>query len=228
MRWKAIEKLCRRRKSVVLLNVLDPSGTRVEQWCGDGSFSAKIDGMPFLEEAMLPAIFGADGEDAKKWSFTTLRKERGRGGINFMDCVAGETLLARDSHEILIEGQALTMMKGQYLPIFADSAYINGLSGDYSVFFRRMDEDRLQPYIAVKNGLLIDAFIMPCLPGLLHFVAELNRIDWNKPAPGVQEKPDDSQDEDDRDARLWNIEMEDPEANAEQTLQQEDAEDSEE
>lgn len=158
MKLKAIEKICKEYKTIILINVYDNDGQLI-QWISAGVASYPIPGMPVLTIEHIFKLF--DIPEAKEGQYIT----------ETIDVVPGDTV-----HEIYSEAYSEELEKWRLSsaaisilyreltlkifyfpkekkPIFLEETLLAPLKGMYDIAFYKI-QDPEKELIIVKNGLL--------------------------------------------------------------------------
>jgi hypothetical protein len=168
MKIKQIEKLCKAAGYVMLVDGITEiteveEGEPVElprQWMGDGGAMYPLDGMPFLTEDGVCAIFDLDAK--KRQNICITHKPQLPGGIDFEDLHKGDKPLEALKLQMSIGGDELRLFRdedGALLVIKA--AYTKPFENWKEVeCYKRIDASG-KPYVAVMSGCILRGTIYP-------------------------------------------------------------------
>lgn len=168
MKLKAIEKICKAAGGIFLLDeqqVVEQSEDDVilfpqRQWMSDGVACYPLDGLPYLDEESVCAIFDVDAK--KRDKLVVSHEPTLPGGMDFTDMHKGDDPLEELKFQM--------SMGGDELHLFRDSA--GALSVIKSVYrkpfdswkevecYKRIDKEG-RPYVAVMNGCILRGLIYP-------------------------------------------------------------------
>ena len=168
MKLKAIEKLCKAAGCVRLFDeqkVVDQTEDDVtlfpqRQWISDGVACYPLDGLPYLDEESVCAIFDVDAK--KRDKLVVSHKTDLPGGMDFADYHRGDDPLEKLDFQMSLGGDELSL--------FRDSA--GALVVIKSVYrkpfeawkececFKRMDSEG-RPYVAIMSGCILRGLICP-------------------------------------------------------------------
>lgn len=193
MKLKAVEKLCRKRGMVYLFDE-PPVVEYVEdeeikspprQWMGDGAAVYPLDGVPYLDEGGVYAIF--DVNDKHRDKLRVSHKEALPEGICFDDVCRGEVALEIVNLKMALGGTDLILLKdaeGHLLTI--DAEYKRPFENWKDCeLFRRVSGGGM-PYVAVKSGCILRGLIWPYKAVDERFVEVLGEI-YNAAAVSLAE-----------------------------------------
>lgn len=156
MKIKALAAICKRQKRFFLYD--GPEGSTA-QWLGDGCAIYPLFKMPPLNEQNIYTIFDIPEKQQSKMHFSENPLPE---GVEFADAVACENVLDPARIEIGYAGRALRPLLTSQGLVFIDVQYLAPLSdmADMIELYERVDRSG-RPYIAVKNGFMLVAVIMP-------------------------------------------------------------------
>lgn len=120
MKLKKVMVLCNKSKKAYLMDRLIGDET-VEQWLGDGRAVYRLEGMPYLEEDHLVALFDIPEKALDKWS---IRRQEASDSINFNDTDTEERFLAEPEISVIYDGETLQPLETRYGIIFIQSEYL--------------------------------------------------------------------------------------------------------
>lgn len=183
MKLKAVEKLCKKRGMVCLFDeppvveyVEDEEiKSQPRQWMGDGAAVYPLDGVPYLDEGGVYAIF--DVNDKQKDKLRVSHQETLPEGICFDDVCRGEVALEIVNLKMALGGTDLILLKdaeGHLLTI--DAEYKRPFENWKDCeLFRRVSGGGV-PYVAVKSGCILRGLIWPYKAVDEQFVEVLGEI----------------------------------------------------
>lgn len=156
MKVKALVAICKRQKRFFLYDGKEGSNV---QWLGDGCAVYPLLKMPPLNEQNIYTIFDIPEKQQSKMYFAQNSLPE---GVEFEDVAACENMLDPAKIEIGYAGRILRPLNTSYGLIFIDVQYLCPLSdmADMIELYERVDRSG-KPYIAVKNGFMLVAIIMP-------------------------------------------------------------------
>lgn len=171
MKVKALVAICKRQKRFFLYDGNENSNV---QWLGDGCAVYPLLKMPPLNEQNIYTIFDIPEKQQSKMHFTQNSLPE---GIEFEDVAACENMLDPAKIEIGYAGRILRPLHTSYGLIFIDVQYLSPLSdmADMIELYERVDRSG-NPYIAVKNGFMLVAIIMPYKVIKPDFVEQLKEL----------------------------------------------------
>jgi len=167
VKLKAIEKLCKASGTVRLFDLVKEmdideldEDSLPRQWISDGAAAYPLDGLPYLDEESVCAIFDVDAKKRDKLVVThhpTLPE-----GLDFSDLHPGDTILEPLNFQMSIGGDELYLLKDK------DGALVVIKSGYRKPFdawnececYKRVDRSG-QPYVAVIQGCVLRGVIYP-------------------------------------------------------------------
>jgi diadenosine tetraphosphatase ApaH/serine/threonine PP2A family protein phosphatase len=190
MKLKAVEKLCKASGCVRLydelpasieetrdelvadmrLEGLDPDNYDIDdmiknpddirQWISDGVGAYPLDGLPYLDEESVCAIFDIDAKKRDKLVVShagTLPE-----GMDFTDIHQGDDRLEQLDFQMSLGGNELTLFRdGGGGLVVIKSAYRKPLEAwNECECFKRVDSEG-RPYVAVMSGCILRALIYP-------------------------------------------------------------------
>lgn len=183
IKLKAVEKLCKKRGVVCLFdeqNVVEVTEDDVttwpsRQWMGDGAAVYPLDGVPYLDEGGVYAIF--DVNDKQRDKLRVSHQETLPEGICFDDVCRGEVALEIVNLKMALGGTDLILLKdaeGHLLTI--DAEYKRPFENWKDCeLFRRISGGGV-PYVAVKSGCILRGLIWPYKAVDEQFVEVLGEI----------------------------------------------------
>lgn len=183
MKLKAVEKLCKKRGVVCLFD--EPAVVEYiedeeiksppRQLMGDGEAVYPLDGVPYLDEGGVYAIF--DVNDKQKDKLRVSHQETLPEGICFDDVCRGEVALEIVNLKMALGGTDLILLKdaeGHLLTI--DAEYKRPFENWKDCeLFRRISGGGV-PYVAVKSGCILRGLIWPYKAVDEQFVEVLGEI----------------------------------------------------
>ena len=161
MRIKAIAGICKKSKSICLVDKESSDGKHTAQWVGDAGAFYPVDGLPYMEMDGIFTIFEIAEVQKEKFSTQHLPAVP-EGGITFEDTAPYEARLESGDMTINADGRTLKPLQTSRGLVFIDTKYLAPLAPlfDFLEFYeRQMASGR--PYVAVKAGLILYAVIMP-------------------------------------------------------------------
>lgn len=168
MKLKAIERICKESGRVYLIDgiaQMDPEelpedGELPRQWMSDGVACYPLDGIPYLDEGSVCAIFDLDAK--KRDKLVISHKPSLPGGMDFTDLHRGDSRLEEMNFKMSLgndelylfrdEDGALLVIKSVYRKPFD--------SWKECECFKRLDKDG-RPYVAVMSGCILRGTIYP-------------------------------------------------------------------
>lgn len=148
MKMKAVQALLNSEKRVILFQ-------GQEQWIGDGNAAYPLHGLPPLKQENLKAFLDCN---EKQWEKFYVQEDEASFSIE-------DNILEEEDLEYI--GLTIRYMERELVPLigaghiyFVQTKYIKPLIEDISFHLRKTFKE--QPYIAVKEGFLLRAVIMPC------------------------------------------------------------------
>lgn len=164
MKLKAVEKLCKKRGVVCLfdevIEAVDDENTPPRQWMGDGAAVYPLDGVPYLDEGGVYAIF--DVNDKQKDKLRVSHYEYMPEGMCLDDVCRGEVALEIVNLKMALGGTDLILLKdaeGHLMTI--DAEYKRPFENWKDCeLFRRVSGGGV-PYVAVKSGCILRGLIWP-------------------------------------------------------------------
>ena len=181
MKLKPIEKLCKASGCVRLLDEADkepgmspeelmdmlteemdedrvPSPPR--QWISDGVACYPLDGLPYLDEESICAIFDIDAK--KRDKLVVSHKGALPEGMDFTDVHQGDDRLEQLDFQMSLGGDELTLFRdGGGGLVVIKSAYRKPFEAwKECECFKRVDSEG-RPYVAVMSGCILRGLIYP-------------------------------------------------------------------
>lgn len=179
MKLKAVEKLCKKRGVVCLfdevIEAVDDENTPPRQWMGDGAALYPLDGVPYLDEGGVYAIF--DVNDKQRDKLRVSHQEYMPGDVCFDDVCPGEVTLEIVNLKLSLGGTELILLKdaaGHLMTIDAEYKKPFDNWKDCELF-RRVSGGGA-PYVAVKSGCILRGLIWPYKAVDERFVEVLGEI----------------------------------------------------
>lgn len=167
MKLKKIEKLCKSAGNVILCDeeaVVDESEDDVtvapiRQWMGDGGALYPLDGVPYLNEEAVYAIFDVNAKQAEKLRVSYY--EQLPADLCFTDFCAGEELLEPVKLTMSLGGVALHLLRDSAgaLLVIKDEYRAPFDNWKDCECYKRVTE-RGTAYVAVKSGCVLRGVIM--------------------------------------------------------------------
>lgn len=194
VKLKAVEKLCKKRGVVYLLDEVavveyvedEEIKTPPRQWMGDGVAMYPLDGVPYLDEGGVYAIF--DVSDKQRDKLRVSHQETLPEGVCFDDVCRGEVTLEIVNLKLSLGGTELILLKdaaGCLMTI--DAEYKKPFDNrEDCQLFRRVTPGGT-PYVAVMGGYLLRGLIWPYMAVDERFVEVLGEI-YNAAAVGLEAK----------------------------------------
>ena len=169
MKLKAIEKLCKASGTVRLFDLAKEPEPDIDeldedslprQWISDGAAAYPLDGLPYLDEESICAIFDVDAKKRDKLVVTN--HPTSPEGLDFSDLHPGDTILEPLNFQMSIGGDELYLLKDK------DGALVvikNGYRKPFDAWkececYKRVDRSG-QPYVAVIQGCVLRGVIYP-------------------------------------------------------------------
>ena len=181
MKLKAVEKLCKASGCVRLFDeeakgpVMSPEEllemltedmdedrvpTPTRQWISDGVGAYPLDGLPYLDEESICAIFDIDAK--KRDKLVVSHKGALPEGMGFTDVHQGDDRLEQLDFQMSLGGDELTLFRdsGGGLVVIK-SAYRKPFEAwKECECFKRVDSEG-RPYVAVMSGFVLRGLIYP-------------------------------------------------------------------
>ena len=181
MKLKAVEKLCKASgcvrlfdeaakepvmSSEELLEMLteemdeDRVPTPPRQWISDGVGAYPLDGLPYLDEESICAIFDIDAK--KRDKLVVSHKGALPEGMDFTDVHKGDDRLEQLDFQMSLGGDELTLFRdGGGGLVVIKSAYRKPFEAwKECECFKRVDSEG-RPYVAVMSGCILRGLIYP-------------------------------------------------------------------
>lgn len=175
MKLKRIASLCSSKGVFYLMDQVDQEGAILRQWLGDGYASYPLEGLPYLDTENLCAMF--DISDAKQEKCGFYHKKT-PASLNMDDIDEGEREVAMPKLYVRYNGMDLLPLETSLGVIFIQSKYLSPVDdSDYLRLFERHSKNG-GVYIAAKNGMLIQAVIMPVEVVTQDFVDQLDTLSY--------------------------------------------------
>lgn len=166
MKLKAIERICKAAGFVCLIDeppLMEDDGAVPpvqRQWISDGVACYPLDGLPYLDEESICAIFDVDAKKRDKLVVT--HKPTLPGGMDFTDMHKGDDPLEELKFQMSLGGDELHLFRdsaGALLVI--KSVYRKPFDSWKEVeCYKRIDGEG-RPYVAVMNGCILRGLIYP-------------------------------------------------------------------
>lgn len=168
MKLKAIERICKASGFVHLIDQvreMDPEeiqedGELPRQWISDGVGCYPLDGLPYLDEESICAIFDVDAK--KRDKLVISHKPSLPGGMDFTDLHPGDDRLEPLNFQMSLGGDELYLFRdteGALLVI--KSVYRKPFDSWKEVeCYKRIDKEG-RPYVAAMNGCILRGLIYP-------------------------------------------------------------------
>jgi len=154
MKINKLAAICKRSETIMLYDKEDGG-----QWIGDGAAMYSAYDLPELNDDYIYAIFDIPEKKQKKMSY---RRQGMPPSISVADSVPNENMLDPPKFDISVAGRILRPLKTQRGLIFIDTKYLLPLADadDYLELYERISTDG-KLYVAVKNGFMLMAVILP-------------------------------------------------------------------
>ncbi|MBQ9269694.1 MAG: hypothetical protein IJ206_09290 [Oscillospiraceae bacterium] len=165
MKLKKVAALCKKHKQAAIFQQWKyPStgGPRylAKQFISDGYAAYSAYGLPELTKESLLRIFDVKEEDFEKWRVSV---DELPDSLDFRDDIDDEIRIetfywpvVRNEETIYVfgtEGNGVLFVKEDYIAAAGESGY--------RTYFERRTRESGNPYIAVKNGVMLEAIILP-------------------------------------------------------------------
>lgn len=162
MKVKKIEKLCKEAGCIYLydepVETVDDENTPPRQWMSDGGAAFPMDGVPYLDEGCVCAIFDID--EKKRDKIVIQHREYLPDGISFADLLTTDQPLEEVRFQMSIGGNELALFRdedGGLVVIKAD--YKKPLDNwKECQCFKRIGKDG-GVYVAVMSGCILRGLI---------------------------------------------------------------------
>lgn len=162
MKVKKIEKLCKEAGCIYLydepVETVDDENTPPRQWMSDGGAVYPMDGVPYLDEGCVCAIFDID--EKKRDKIVIQHREYLPDGISFADLLTTDQPLEEVRFQMSIGGNELALFRdedGGLVVIKAD--YKKPLDNwEECQCFKRIGKDG-GVYVAVMSGCILRGLI---------------------------------------------------------------------
>lgn len=180
MKLKAVEKLCKASGCVRLFDeeakgpVMSPEEllemlteemdedsvpTPPRQWISDGAGAYPLDGLPYLDEESICAIFDIDAK--KRDKLVVSHKGALPEGMDFTDVHQGDDRLEQLDFQMSLGGDELTLFRDGGGLVVIKSAYRKPFEAwKECECFKRVDSEG-HPYVAVMSGFVLRGLIYP-------------------------------------------------------------------
>ncbi len=158
MKIKKLSTILKKRKRAIIFERQSSNGI-VFQYISDGSALYPIYGLPRLRKESLLTILDIPQE---KWSDWHVSVKDGPEGMNLTDVDETESQAFPTFYSLQVGEKTMMPLETEYNGVlFLDRKYLNPISDAAGFsYFKRQDKAG-NDYIAVKEGLLILAVIMP-------------------------------------------------------------------
>lgn len=194
MKLKAVEKLCKKRGVVYLFDEVadEEEGAQLaRQWMGDGAAVYPLDGVPYLDEGGVYAIF--DVNDKQKDKLRVSHQEALPEGVCFDDVCPGEVALEIVNLKLSLGGVELILLKDA-------EGHLTTVDAEYKKPFDNWKDCELYrrvsrqgtAYVAVKGGCLLRGLIWPYMAVDEGFVEVLGEI-YNAAAVSLEAKREEAE-----------------------------------
>ncbi|MBQ3508314.1 MAG: hypothetical protein IJA91_07180 [Clostridia bacterium] len=166
MKLKPIERICKASGFVHLIDefsLMEDDGAVPpvrRQWISDGVACYPLDGLPYLDEESICAIFDVDAK--KRDKLVVSHKPTLPGGLDFTDMHKGDDPLEELKFQMSLGGDEVHLFRdsaGALLVI--KSVYRKPFDSWKEVeCYKRLDKEG-RPYVAVMNGCILRGLIYP-------------------------------------------------------------------
>jgi len=172
MKIKKVASLCTKNKTFCLYDKRE--GGHVSQWLGDGFAAYPINGLPYLEEDNIYALFDVAEKQRIKYQF---KHEAAPEGICFDDEDPGEHRLDNEYLSVMYAGTVLQPLQTKNGIVFIQNKYLSPIDDllDVLALYERTTPAG-KTYIAAKAGFLLTAIIFPFEVIGEKFVSSLERL----------------------------------------------------
>ena len=165
MKLKQIEKIVKKKKTIILLEDVDC------QWIGDGAAFYSIRDLPKMTQENIFSMFDVAEDQQSRYYF---REEPMPIGVSFADIDEEEQPLERDIFRFEENGTMLEALKSSTGAVFVQERYLKpfeDMEYGYDLYERfRADGGT---YIAVKKGMYLLGIICPYKVDRVTFVERL-------------------------------------------------------
>lgn len=168
MKLKPIEKLCKTAGYIYLVDgvtalsseELPEDGTLPRQWMGDGVALYPLDGLPYLDEESVCAIFDVDAKKRDKLVVT--HKTALPDGIDFADLHQGDSHLEPLNFQMSIGGDELCLFRDKDGALVVIKSYYRKPFDAWRECecYKRVDKSGYT-YVAVIHGCVLRGIIYP-------------------------------------------------------------------
>ena len=165
MKLKKVAALCKKHKRALIFQQWKYPSTGgpkylAKQFISDGYAAYSAHGLPELTKESLLQIFDVKQEDFEKWRVSV---DELPDSLDFRDDIDDETRIetfywpiVRNDETIYVFGteeNGVLFAKEDHIAAVGDSGY--------RIYFERRTRESGNPYIAVKNGVMLEAIILP-------------------------------------------------------------------
>ncbi len=168
MKLKAIEKICKASGFVYLIDeaiqLETEEDTELEavprQWMSDGVGCYPLDGLPYLDEESVCAIFDVDAK--KRDKLVISHKTSLPAGMDFTDLHTGDSRLEAMNFKMSLGGDELYLFRDEGGALLVIKSVYRRLFDSWKEVecYKRLDKDG-RPYVAVMNGCILRGCIYP-------------------------------------------------------------------
>lgn len=168
MKLKMIEKICKNAGGVYIMDhvvKMDPEEIEEDdslprQWMGDGASMYALDGLPYLDEEAVYAIFDVDAKKREKLHvrhYASLPE-----GVDFGDLHAGDSTLEPLNFKMSIGSDELYLLRDKEGALMVIKSVYNKPFDALKEceYFKRVDKSG-HPYVAVIHGCILRGVIYP-------------------------------------------------------------------
>lgn len=164
MKLKAVEKLCKKRGVVYLfdevIETVDDENTPPRQWMGDGAAVYPLDGLPYLDESSICAIFDIDSKKLAKMTVT--HQPSLPEGMDFTDHHREDDPLEKLDLQMSLGGNALYLFRdGAGSLVMIKAAYSKPFEAWDECECYKREDGAGRPYVVVMSGCILRGLIYP-------------------------------------------------------------------
>lgn len=152
MKLKKIESICKRSKTIVIIN---DNGI---QWIGEYGAFYLIEDMPELASESIFAIFDVQAEQREKWFYT--EQKRPETIVLSDNCVTDNEISVLSDYELIKNGTTIIPILTSQGLKFINKAYLKPFDKEQITVYERLDSAG-KLYFVIKKGLFIKALILP-------------------------------------------------------------------
>lgn len=159
MKIKQIASLSAKSKMFCLYDVIDATGEVLGQWLGDGFAAYPLDGLPYMIEPTLCALFDITEKQRETYFF---RHGPSPDGVCLDNMDSTEMKLDKENFSIAFGGKVLRPFQTRAGITFIETKYLSPVADVLEIleFFERATPAGVT-YIALKAGSVLQGIIFP-------------------------------------------------------------------